>query len=71
MGVGIKIFFRPLLGKGHKIKCQIFLGDRGNRLHFGKMLLASGGCRPPDPLIYIYMCYIYGCHFIISLFYLL
>ena len=50
---GSKYYFVLCLG-GHKIKCQIFLGDRGNRLHFCKVSLASGGGHP-----LIYTCYIY------------
>ena len=64
--VGGQNIICPLLG-GHKM--SDFSWGWGNRLLLCKMLLASGGL-PPRPSN-IYICYIYGCHFIFSLYYLL
>ena len=56
VGVVVKYFFALCWGVGdggHKIRCQNFLGDRGNRkLHFYEMSLAYVGAAAPDPLIY-------------------
>ena len=56
--VGGQNIISSSVGGCHKVKCQIFLGDRGYRLHLCKMSLAYGADH--------YMCYIYGCRFIFS-----
>ena len=55
--LGVKVLFRPPLG-GHKIKCQIFSGKSGNRLHFCKMSLASKGLSPSRPVLVLTIYYL-------------